>query len=72
MATDRDSRAQRVLNVIIAAGVLAVVSAMMVTPRNGPDSWLDVWLTGGLPFLAIGLVGLALTAPRYIRGGERP
>ena len=71
MAMDRNSRGNRVMNVIIAAGVIVLVSGMMTTPWEGPESFVGNWFKQGMPYLVIGLAALAIGAPRYIRGGKR-
>jgi hypothetical protein len=68
MAMDRDSRAQRIMNVAISLGVLTVLSFMSATPRNGPGGFIEEWVSSGLPLLLLGCAIIALRAPRYIRG----
>ncbi|MEO6359445.1 MAG: hypothetical protein ABIO43_02585 [Sphingomicrobium sp.] len=68
MAMDSESRANRIINIVIAAGFVLMLSCMVAAPRDGPNSYLDEWLKRGLPLLAIGWVMIAIGAPKYIRG----
>ena len=65
-----ESRGQRILNVVIFAGMAVVASGIAVTPRNGAEGFLQDWLKSGLPILSVLLAVLVVSAPGYIRGGK--
>ena len=68
MAMDSESRANRIMNIVVIAGFVLVLSCMVAAPKNGPDSYFDEWLKRGLTLLAIGWIMIAIGAPKYIRG----
>ena len=68
MTMDRDSRVLRCVNVLIALGCWLVVTLMMATPREGPDSFLSAWLAKGAIWFVLGTVAILWGSPSYIRG----
>ena len=71
MTMDRDSRVLRAFNVLIALGCWLMVTLMMATPRDGPDSYFSAWLAKGAIWFVVGTVAILSGAPSYIRG-RRP